>query len=116
PGGEQHRVIVRNPHQRAQVAFRRLGDFQELGTAMAEFDDRSARAAKIEHLALRLLQDGFRERGGPGTEVEGTRHWISLAGFAHTSMAQCSSDVATLAPCLWSNGNPLAETDDHGPA
>jgi hypothetical protein len=61
---EQHLVMRGDAQQRAQVAFRFLGDRHEVGAAMAHFHDGHAGAVPVEQLLLRALEHrlGHRRR------------------------------------------------------
>jgi hypothetical protein len=76
---EQHLVVRRNRHQRAQVGFGFFGEGDEVLAAMADFHHRGARARPLEHFVAGLRQYGFRNRSGAGREVVGTAHKHSFA-------------------------------------
>ena len=75
-GEEQHRIVVGNRHQRAQVGLGFGGDRDEFGAAVAVLDDRRARIPPFQHFRLRLTQHALGQGGGAGTEIEGARHRV----------------------------------------
>ena len=75
-GQEQHRIVVGNPDQRAQVGFGFGGHGDEFGAAVADLDDGCAHAVPVEHFRLGLEQDRFRQSRGAGTEIEDARHGL----------------------------------------
>jgi len=73
-GQEQHRVVVGDIEQAAQVGLGLGGHGHEFRAAMAHFHDRSAGPVPVQHFRLRLAQDRFRQGCRAGTEVERARH------------------------------------------
>jgi len=73
-GEEQHRVVIGNADQRAQVGLGLRRHRDEILAAVADLHDGRADAVPVEHLGLGLPQDGFGQRRRAGTEVERARH------------------------------------------
>ena len=71
---EQHRIVIGNADQGAQIGLGLRCHRHEVGAAVADFDDGRAHAIPFQHLFLRLAQNRFRQRRGAGTEIECARH------------------------------------------
>ncbi|MCY1383321.1 hypothetical protein D9M69_714370 [compost metagenome] len=71
---EQHRIIVGNADQTAQIGLSLGRHGHEIGAAMADLDNGRAYAIPFQHFRLRLTQDRFRQCRRAGTEIECARH------------------------------------------
>ena len=73
---EQHRVILRDAHERAQVGFRLGGNGLEGFRAVAHLQHGDTAVTVIQEFLLHLPQHCRRQHRGTGTEIVDARHSI----------------------------------------
>ena len=94
--GARRALRGRGKEEEPQSAADSEALLEEIRAAVADLEDGCADVAILQHLRLRLAQDGFRQGRRPGAEVVGARH----DGVPRSVAAVCRSaaDLAQRLP------------------